>query len=138
MIHVPRPTVLCTALSAAALVACGSLSSGPSAPPTAYISKLEALNWAPDREIESIPDFRLDTFKVLDANRVLIHSGVDRSHLVTRGGTCSGLGSARRLGYTTSGGALTRADKLILFGPQGDSPCPVETIHSLRALPLAK
>jgi hypothetical protein len=138
MIHVPRPTVLCAGLSAAALVACGSLSSGPPAPPTAWISQLEALNWAPDREVDSIPAFRIDSFKVVDADRVLIHSGVDRSYLVTLGGACSGLGSARRLGYTTADGALTRADKLIVVGPQGASPCAVVAIHSLRRLPLAR
>lgn len=121
------------------LSGCGSLfSSGPPAPPTAWITKLEALELATDREVDSIPAFRIDGFRVLDATHVLIHSGPQRSHLVTLSGSCSGLGSAQRLGYTTSGGALTRFDKLIVVGTQLDSQCPVESIQALKRQPLPR
>jgi Family of unknown function (DUF6491) len=134
-----RLPALSACISASVLTACASFSSsGPPAPPTAWIAKLEALELAPDREVESIPAFRINSFRVLDATHVLIHSGVQRSHVVTVGGTCSGLGSAQRLGYTVSGGALTRLDKLILIGPQGDAPCPIESIQALKSQPLPR
>jgi hypothetical protein len=141
MAVVSRLSVVFYCLSAPALLTgCGSLfsSSGPPLPPTAWISKLQALELAPERDVDSIPAFRIDGFKVLDATHVLIHSGAQRSHVVTLNATCSGLGTAQRLGYTTSGGALTRADKLIVVGNLADAPCPVESIQALKKLPLPR
>jgi Family of unknown function (DUF6491) len=134
-----RLPVLSAILGAALVAGCGSFaSSGPPVPPTAWIGKLEALQLAPDRDIDSIPAFRIDGFRVLDATHVLIHSGTQRSHVVTVSGPCTGLGTAQRLGYTVSGGALTRFDKLIVVGNPLDTACPVESIQTLKTLALPR
>jgi len=124
-------SLLCTLSCAALLVACAGATKPET---TAWVLALEANHLATDGEVPSIPHFRIDGFKVLDATHLILYTGVRSSHLVTLRDDCIGLAGAARLGYSTSGGSLTRSDKIIpIAGDRSEPPCLVARIEALKA-----
>jgi hypothetical protein len=121
-------------------VLAGSLAIGCAAPtPTesiAWRDRLEQLGYKPGAAVDSIPQFRIDGFKVLDPLRLVLYTGSDRGHLVTMGTPCPGLAFAERIGYSTSGGSLTRFDKLYVLDRQRiELPCVIASLQSLDKVP---
>jgi Family of unknown function (DUF6491) len=124
-------------LSCAALLA--ACAGAPTPESRVWIGTLEAMHFKPDVEVESIPNFRIDGFKVVDAMHVVLHTGARASHVVSLREPCNGLAGAVRLGYTTSAGALTRMDKLIpVDRDRSEAPCPIARIHTLRQAPAER
>jgi hypothetical protein len=122
-----RITTLCCA---AALAGCAG---APTPESRVWLGTLEQLHLQPDAEVESIPHFRIDGFKVIDSMHVVIYTGQRQDHVITLRDPCAGLDSAVRLGYTTSAGALTRFDKLFPFDrDRSEQPCLVARIQTLK------
>ena len=117
------------------LAACAS---GPTPESTTWIIGLEAMGLAPDANVESIPNFRIDGYKVIDDLHVVLYTGRKQQHVVTLRDNCRGLETAQRLGHTSSGGALTRFDKLIVVEFQSSEPCPIAMIQTLKVLPVPR
>ena len=129
------PTITRT-LRIAALLAAAALAACASAPedPNAWSAKLRESGWKPGASVDSIPQFRIDGFAVLDTRHVMLHTGVNRRHLITLRDTCSGLQFANRIGYSVSGGALTRFDKLVMVGPTAEMPCLIDSLQALEKI----
>jgi Family of unknown function (DUF6491) len=116
--------------TAAALAACAG---APTPESRVWIGTLEQLHLQPETEVESIPHFRIDGFKVLDSMHVVLYTGARLAHVVTLRDPCAGLETAVRLGYTTSAGSLTRFDKLFpVDRDRSEQPCLVARIQSLK------
>jgi Family of unknown function (DUF6491) len=125
-----RPAFLPAALAAALSAACGTT---PTAESRAWITILEARHLELAAEVTSIPNFRVDSFKVVDALRVVVGVGSPTTHMVTLREPCDGIEAAQRLGFTTATGALVRGDKLFPVGLQrGPAACVVERMHALK------
>ena len=131
--HLFNPLLPRVALCVAAALAsaCGS---APSSDSYAFRQHLETLGYRAGAPVESIPHFRIDGFSVVDDTRLIVQSGVARSYLVTLSPPCTGLATAQRLGYTTSAGALTRFDKLILVGVDNNPRCSLDSIVALERI----
>jgi len=125
----PRHPLALALVAAASLGACAG--TGPAA--NEWADQLRADGWKPGATVPSIPDFRIDGFKALDASHLVIYGGVDRRHLITFGSPCSGLLFAQRLGYSVPSGSLGRLDRLMVFGHQGiHVECVIDSIQSLE------
>jgi Family of unknown function (DUF6491) len=125
-----RLAFLLAALAGALSAACGTT---PSAESSAWIATLEAWHLEPAAEVASIPNFRVDSFKVVDALRVVVGVGAPATHVITLREPCSGIGTAQRLGYTTATGALVRGDKLFpVDREKGPGACVVERMQALK------
>jgi len=121
---------------AALLAACAG---APTPDSRVWIGTLEQLHLQPDTEVESIPHFRIDGFKVLDSMHVVLYTGPRLGHVVTLRDPCAGLESAVRLGYSTTAGALTRFDKLIpVDRDRSELPCLVARIQTLKPAPAER
>jgi Family of unknown function (DUF6491) len=121
---------IATLVCAAALAACAG---APTPDSRVWIGTLEQLHLKPDVEVESIPHFRIDGFKVLDSMHVVLYTGPRLGHVVTLRDPCAGLEFAVRLGYTTSAGSLTRFDKLFpVDRDRSEQPCLVARIQTLK------
>jgi hypothetical protein len=125
-----------TLLGFTLLAACAG---APTPESRVWIGTLEAMHLMPDAEVESIPDFRIDGFKVVDAMHVVLHTGARASHVVSLRDPCNGLAGAVRLGYTTSAGALTRFDKLFpVDRDRSEAPCLIARIQTLKPAPIER
>jgi hypothetical protein len=118
----------------------GALLAGCAAPTPsesiAWRDRLEQLGYKPGATVDSIPQFRIDGFNVLDPTHLVLYTGHDRRHLVTMGTPCPGLTFAERIGYSTSGGSLTRFDKLYVVDRQRiELPCVIASLQALDKLP---
>jgi hypothetical protein len=135
MIHrflrAPKRPMLATVL-VFLLTACAT---GPNEESGAWIVSLAGAGYVPGEPLDAVPAFRIDSFKALDPLRVLVRVGPDRAIVVGLRGDCANLGSAGRLGYTTTGGALTRADKLIMITPQQQNACAIDWLRSTKPPP---
>ena len=131
--HLFNPLLCRVALCVAAVLAsaCGS---APSSDSYAFRQHLETLGYRAGAPVESIPHFRIDGFSVVDDTRLIVQSGAARSYLVTLSPPCTGLATVQRLGYTTSAGALTRFDKLILVGVDNNPRCSLDSIVALERI----
>jgi hypothetical protein len=98
----------------------------------AWTDTLLALGFKPGEKVESIPRFRIDGFIVIDAQHVVLHTGADRSHVVTLKDECPALSDGDRIGYTTSAGDLTSFDKLFAIGRPQALPCRIESLQRLE------
>jgi len=123
---------LLAALAAFGLASCAT---GPNVESRAWIASLAGAGYEPGEVLDAVPAFRIDAFKVLDPLRVLVHVGADRLVVVGLRGDCANLGTAERLGYTTTGGALTSTDKLIMVTQQHQNPCAIDWLRSTKRRP---
>ena len=130
-LRAPKRALL-AAVAAFGLASCGT---GPNAESKAWIDALDAAGYVPGEMLDAVPAFRIDAFKVLDPLRVLVHVGAERLVVVSLRGDCANLGSAERLGYTTTGGALTSSDKLIMVAVQHQNACAIDWLRSTKRRP---
>ena len=129
--HAPKRALL-AAVAAFGLASCAT---DPNVESKAWIASLEAAGYVPAEALNAVPAFRIDAFKVLDPFRVLVHVGADRLVVVGLRSDCANLGSAERLGYTTTGGALTPTDKLIMIAPPNQNACAIDWLRTTKRLP---
>jgi hypothetical protein len=116
------------------LAACALAAACASTPEDDWAAQLRAKGLAPGETVNSIPDFRIDGFNVLDAQHLILYTGVQRRHLVTFGSPCSGLRFAQRLAYHAPAGSLGRLDTLTVVGQGPTVPCVIDAIQVLRPI----
>ncbi|MDH4059335.1 MAG: DUF6491 family protein [Aquincola sp.] len=109
-----------------------------STPDEHWTEQLTARGLAPAETVNSIPDFRLDGFNVLDSEHLIVYTGVQRRHLVTFGAPCPGLRFAQRLAYDGTAGSLGRLDTLTVIGQGPAVPCVIESIRVLTPVATKK
>jgi hypothetical protein len=128
----PRARCLCVWL--AATTAAALLTACASKPEDDWTAQLRARGLAPGETVNSIPDFRIDGFNVLDAQHLILHTGFQRRHLITFGSPCSGLRFAERLAYRAPAGSLGRLDTLTVVGQGPTVPCVIDSIQVLKPI----
>jgi hypothetical protein len=109
-----------------------------SAPDEHWMAQLTTRGLAPAETVNSIPDFRLDGFNVLDSEHLIVYTGVQRRHLVTFAAPCPGLRFAQRLAYNGSAGSLGRLDTLTVIGQGPTVPCVIDSIRVLAPVATKK
>jgi Family of unknown function (DUF6491) len=120
----------------APLAAALTLAACATGPETSWAERLQAKGLMLGDTVTSIPRFRLDGFDALDAEHVILYTGVNRRHLVTFGAPCHGLNFAQRLAYRAPAvGSIGRLDTLTPLGQgAGTVPCVIDSIQELKAV----
>ena len=116
------------------LAACALAAACASTPEDDWSAQLRAKGLAPGESVNSIPDFRIDGFNVLDAQHLVLYTGVQRRHLVTFSSPCPDLRFAQRLAYRAPGGSLGRLDTLTVVGQGPTVPCVIDAIQVLKPI----
>lgn len=85
--------------------------------------------------LQRVPSFGISGWSYLDKRHVQVNSGPGRQYLIETSIDCEELAFADRLAYTTTGGALTRFDRLLARSNSGwPINCGVQSIHQLERL----
>ncbi len=128
---IPRAQATVAAAVAAGLAGCAGIGLSP-APAPVDLSNLELVAGP---AVETIPDFRIDGFKVIGPRHVLLSVGASRRYLIGFSEDCPGLASAPRLGYTTTAGAVRRRDTLVPVDQTLGAPCQIDSMRPVQAAP---
>lgn len=121
----------CLAIAALLLTACAT-----TPPEPVDLPKLLADHgYQLGERVDRIQRFRINDWRYLDSQHVIIGGGVSRYYLLTLAARCVGLSSSQDLGFTTTAGDLTRFDRLVVRGgPGGGDRCTIADMHALSTL----
>jgi len=120
-----------------AILACcitGVLGAGFSAAaePTALDNRLNKLGYARGEPLDRIHNYRVDGWNYLDDHHIMIYTGPSQRALITTQTACRELGSAERIGFSTTASNLTKFDKIVVRGAGGIlQQCQIQQIHQL-------
>ncbi len=99
----------------------------------ALTDKLGKLGYAQGDVIERIEHYRVEGWNYLDDRHIVLYGGPSRRFLITTLAHCPDLSSAENIGFTSTGGHLTKFDKLMVRGAGGIvQNCPISEIRALR------
>ena len=122
-------TTLALAVMAFGLSACAT---GPYEPES-LDQKLEARNLVLDQPVNRIRYHSINGWSEVDDWHVIINAGVSDRYLLTLRNSCRELDTSMDIGFSSTVGALTTADKLIVKGPGGFVDyCYISTITRLK------
>jgi hypothetical protein len=84
-------------------------------------------------QVKRIRDYRINGWNNVDRYNVIMNVGASKNYLVTVRSPCDGLRSAEHLAFSTTVGALTDKDKLVVRGSgRYLEQCYIDTIHLLE------
>jgi len=123
--------LLAASLATVLLTAC---SQAPLQPPAPLGERLQALGLRQGEEVRRITAFSISGWRSLDDSHLILDAGPGRDYLITLAYPCYGLDSRNRIGYTTTGGALTDLDRILAPEPGMPRDCPIREITRLEKL----
>jgi hypothetical protein len=122
------PLILTSTIMAAGLSACAS---GQSAQLSLH-EKLQARNLVLAEPVNRVKYMRINGWSELDDRHVILSAGASDRYLLTLRNVCRDLDSSMNIGFSSTVGNLTTADKLIVKGPGGFVDyCYISTITRL-------
>jgi hypothetical protein len=96
--------------------------------------RLAALGFRQGEAVDSIPRFNINGWQYLDNRHITLDSGVGRTFLIVFTTPCYNLNANNRIGYSTTGGSLTRLDKIISTDNGMPQACLISDIYRLEKL----
>jgi hypothetical protein len=126
--------VLLPALLTLGISACAT---GP-AEPESLADKLKARNYIFGEPVERIRNHRINGWNRIDDRHVIIKAGVSDDYLLVLRNPCMNLSSAMELAFTSTAGALTEFDKLMVSGPGGYvDRCYIHEMYKINRIEMA-
>lgn len=90
-------------------------------------------DFARDRTVSSIRDYRIDGWRYVDRYNVILTAARNENYLVSFMSPCLGLSGATSIGFTSTAGGVTQFDDIVVRGPGGMAEtCPIKEIVRLR------
>ncbi|MEX0617913.1 MAG: DUF6491 family protein [Pseudohongiellaceae bacterium] len=95
---------------------------------------LEAEGLERGGQITSIRNYQVNGWSAINAENLIITTGVNNDYLVELMSPCLGLQGATTIGFTSTAGNLDRFEDIVVQSPGiGTERCPIETITELRS-----
>lgn len=82
--------------------------------------------------VKGVRNYRVDGWRYLSDQALMIDSGVQQRYLITLLQYCSGLRSSNVIATTSTTGELTKFDSVIVG--RGQMRCPIKAIYKLEKL----
>lgn len=96
--------------------------------------RLAQLGLRQGEAVDSILGFNINGWQYLDSHHITLDSGVGRNFLIVFTNPCYNLKANNRIGYSTTGGSLTRLDKIISVDNGMPQACLVGDIYRLEKI----
>ncbi|WP_313517325.1 DUF6491 family protein [Pseudomonas sp.] len=96
--------------------------------------RLAQLGLRQGEAVDSILGFNIDGWQYLDSHHITLDSGAGRNFLIVFTTPCYNLNANNRIGYSTTGGSLTRLDKIISTDNGMPQACLIADIYRLKKL----
>ncbi|MGY4532121.1 hypothetical protein ACVW0Y_001245 [Pseudomonas sp. TE3786] len=84
--------------------------------------------------VNSIAGININGWQPLDTRHITLDAGVGRDYLIVFSRPCYNLNANNRIGYSASGGTLTRFDKIVSIDNGMRQSCPIGDIYLLEKL----
>jgi len=96
--------------------------------------RLALLGFRQGEAVDSILGFNVSGWQYLDDHHITLESGVGRNFLIVFSRPCYNLRANNRIGYSTTGGSLTRLDKIVSVDNGMPQACLIGDIYRLEKL----
>ncbi|MCQ4272654.1 MULTISPECIES: DUF6491 family protein [Pseudomonas] len=100
--------------------------------------RLALLGFRQGEATDSILAFNVSGWQHLDSRHITLESGIGRNFLIVFSNPCYNLESGNRIGYSTTGGSLTRLDRIVAVDNGMPQSCLIGDIYRLEKLPKAE
>jgi hypothetical protein len=118
----------------AALLATGGCATSDNTDQPTQKERLAEIGYAIEREVDSIPNYQVSSWRYLDPQGVILKGGPSRRYLVRLTQRCTELRWTETLGTTSTINRLTRFDRVLARRPGGGIPrrCGIERLFLLE------
>jgi hypothetical protein len=99
---------------------------------------LEDMQLETGNKMETIRDYRVDSWRYIDQYNLVIEAGLKDKYLISLQSPCFGLNGAFGIGFTSTAGSLDKFEDIVVKGPSGRAErCPISDIVKLEPIPTA-